>query len=518
MLVLESNKTVLLNLKHPNKVLTTIPTAKEVTLKGKSIVVAPHCIDETKVLRRLGIRVPAPILYYYDYKATFKAIEYQKMTAAFLTMNKKCLVLNSIGTGKTISTLWAADYLMKIGLVKKVLIVAPLSTLDQVWSEAIFINFYERTSVILYGTRARRLKLLDTDVDFYIINFEGFNTIAKEAKGKFDITIIDEAAILRNPSTRKFRTMKKWTQEQSNMYLWLLTATPTPNRPTDAWALAKLIDSPYLTMSFTAFQDMVMLRVGKWKLIPRINSAEVVKNILQPAIRYTRDECSDLPDTVFQTRTVELTKEQKKHYKQMLKDLVIECNEGKVVALNEAIKKQKLVQISCGIVYGEDGSLIQLECTPRVNLVKELIEQAGEKVIIFVHLKSIISMLSKILSKLYSVAVINGDVSVAERNLIFNNFQKLDDPHVLIAHPGTMAHGLTLTAASTIIWYAPIFSNEQYIQANGRVERLGKKHKANVVNIEATHVEHNIYNVLKNKQQFEGSLLDLIREDTEEYL
>jgi SNF2 family DNA or RNA helicase len=147
--------------------------------------------------------------------------------------------------------------------------------------------------------------------------------------------------------------------------------------------------------------------------------------------------------------------------------------------------------------------------------VKEVIEEAGEKVIVFVPLTGTLHMLEKELSKHWSVGVVNGEVSSSKRNDIFHNFQNNKHPHVLIAHPATMAHGLTLTTASTIIWYGPINSNETYTQANGRIERIGKKHVSNVIHIEATDLEHRMYERLKNKQKLQGLLLDLIQQETE---
>jgi SNF2 family DNA or RNA helicase len=144
--------------------------------------------------------------------------------------------------------------------------------------------------------------------------------------------------------------------------------------------------------------------------------------------------------------------------------------------------------------------------------VKEIIEEAGQKVIIFVPLTGTLYMLERELSKRWSVAVVNGAVSSSERSTIFKNFQDARDPHVLIAHPATMAHGLTLTAASTVIWYGPVTSNEQYVQANGRIERIGKRTVSNVIHIEATELEHKMYERLKGKQRLQGLLLELIQQ------
>lgn len=515
MLVVEKAKALALKLNNPNRVLESIPTAKPYHIHGIPIVVTPHRLDEVKVLNNLGIKAPSPILHYYDWPGQYTPFEHQKQTAAFLTLNHSGLVLNEIGTGKTQSALWAADYLIKTRKVKKVLILSPLSTLERVWADGIFTGLVHRKFVVLHGTAEKRLKLLKTDADFYIINHDGFPIIAEEAHGMFDLVIVDEAAVLRNPSTRRFKIFRKWMDRNQLARLWLMTGTPTPNDPTDAWALAKLVGSPVCTKTFTAFREQVMMKIGQWKFVPRPESVEIVKHILQPAVRYTRDECFDLPETIIQTRQVELTAEQKKHYAQMLKHFVTEAAaEGTITAVNEAVKIQKLVQIACGVAYGDDGQNIELDCAPRVNLVKEVIEEAGEKVIVFVPLTGTLHMLEKELSKHWSVGVVNGEVSANERNRIFHGFQHEKDPHVLIAHPGTMAHGLTLTTASTIIWYGPINSNEVYVQANGRIERIGKKRVSNVIHIEGTELEHRMYERLRNKQKLQGLLLEMIQQQT----
>jgi len=515
MVVVEQARTLAMKLNNPNRVLDSIPTAKPYTVRGVPLVVAPHRLDEVRVLRNLGIKAPSPILHYYNWCGQYKPYEHQRQTAAFLTLNHCGLVLNEIGTGKTQSALWAADYLIQTKQIKKVLIISPLSTLERVWADAIFTGFVHRKFVVLHGTSEKRRKLLNTEADFYIINHDGFPIICEEAHGKFDLVIVDEAAVLRNPSTQRFKIFRKWVANNLSARLWLMTGTPTPNDPTDAWALAKLVGSPFCTKTYTAFREQVMMKIGQWKFVPRPESVEIVKHILQPAVRYTRDECFELPDTIIQTRQVELTAEQKKHYSQMLKHFVTEMSaEGTITAVNEAVKIQKLVQIACGVAYGDDGQNIGIDCSPRINLVKEVIEEAGEKVILFVPLTGTLHMLEKELSKHWSVAVVNGEVSSSKRNQIFHDFQHAKTPHVLIAHPATMAHGLTLTSASTIIWYGPINSNEQYVQANGRIERIGKRQISNVVHIEATDLEHKMYERLKNKQKLQGLLLDLIQQQT----
>ena len=518
MLILEKTKALVLKLNNPNRVLEAIPTAKVLEIHNTKLVVMPHRLDEIKVLCNLDIEVPSPILHYYDWPGQYTPFDHQRKTAAFLTMHNRGLVLNEIGTGKTQAALWAADYLIGAKKVKKVLILAPFSTLEQVWSYSIFTGLVHRRSVVLHGTAEKRLNLLRTEADFYIMNYEGFSIIKEQCHGMFDLVIADEATKFRNPATQRFKIFHRWTTSNPQTRLWLMTGAPMPDAPTDAWALAKLVRSPFLIKSFPAFRDQVMTKLGLWKFVPRPEAVEIVNRVLQPAVRFVRDECFDLPSTITQTRRVDLTPKQKRHYANMLRHFVTEMAEdqahGTITAVNEAVKIQKLVQIACGVAYGDEGQDIEIDCSPRINLVKEIIEEAGQKVILFVPLTGILHFLEKELQERWSVGVVNGEVSGPRRNKIFRDFQQAADPHVLIAHPGTMAHGLTLTAASTIIWYGPITSNETYIQANGRIERIGKKHVANVIHIEATDLEHRMYERLRTKQKLQGLLLDLINEQT----
>jgi SNF2 family DNA or RNA helicase len=515
MLVVEEAKAIALKLDNPQRVLECIPTARMMP-KHDNLVVLPHKPDEVRVLRNLGIKAPAPILHYYDWVGGFTPYEHQRLTSAFLTMNKKALVLNEIGTGKTQSALWAADYLMNMGIINKVLIISPLSTLERVWGDAIFKDLIHRKHVTLHGTAKKRKQLLNSDADFYIINHDGFPIISDEAMGLFDLVIIDEAAVYRNGSTTRFRLVRKWIQGNPDIRLWLMTGTPTPNVPTDAWALATLVDSPYSPKTFGRFRDQVMEKFGQWSWMPKPGSLDTVKHVLQPAIRYTREECFDLPDTVFQTREVELTSEQRTHYDKMMKSFITDTANGQqITAVNEAVKLQKLIQIACGVAYNDAGENVYLNCKPRVKAMLEVIEEVGGKVIVFVPLTGTLHMLERELSKHYTVGVVNGAVSSRKRDVIFQNFQEHTDPRVILAHPATMAHGLTLTAASSIIWYGPITSNEQYVQANGRVERIGKRFTSNVVHIQATVLERKMYKRLETKQKLQGLLLDMIQQEME---
>lgn len=506
-LVVPDKKCVIISTEDHASVLSVVPSGKH--LKDR-LVAIPHRQEETQILNNLGYQVPQPILYHYAFPGHLKPMAHQKDTAAFLTQHKKAIVLNGMGTGKTQAALWAADYLMTVGAVKRVIVISPLSTLESTWADAIFCSFTNRRYAVLHGTAEKRRKLLDDGADFCIINHDGFEIIAKDAIGKFDLVIVDEAAALRNPSTDRFKALRRYMDACPDARLWLMTGTPTPNEPTDAWALAKLVHSPTLDTTYTGFRDRVMMKLGKWNHVPRPNSPEIVAQVLTPAIRYQLSDCVDLPEVVYQTRKVGMSDEQKKAYKAMLKHFIVEAEQGSITAANEAVKAQKLVQIACGVAYDENGKTVELDCKPRVAELLDCLEQIDGKAIIFVPLTGVLEMLKKHLSKKYNVAIVNGAVSLKERTEIFREFQHGSKLDILLAHPATMAHGLTLTSAKAIVWYGPVTSNEQYTQANARTERIGKKHTTMVIHFEATELEQRMFTRLRNKQKLQGVLLDIL--------
>ncbi len=416
-------------------------------------------------------------------------------------------------SGKTLSVLWAYHYLKQRGMARRMLVVAPLSTLVRTWSDEVFSHFTELSTAVLHGTMDRRLKLLAIPHDIYIVNHDGIKSkdllTALEAREDIDVVTIDEVASFRTAGTERWKAANRLVAGRK--YVWGMTGTPTPNAPTDAWAQCKLIAPTKVPKYFGAFRDQVMKPLGPFKWVPRDSALEIVKQAMQPAIRFSREECIDLPPTVYQTREVELTSEQRKAFDDMLRTLKAEYAGGQVVAVNEAVKLGKLLQSVVGCMYGTAGERIVLPCQPRLDLVREIIEEADAKVLVFVPLTGALEMLADELKKRFTVEVVHGETSRAERDRIFGAFQKRADPHVLVANPATLSHGLTLTAANVIVWYGPTTSNEIWNQANARIVRPGQTRTTLIVNIESTAVEKKMFARLRNKTSMQGALLDMLK-------
>lgn len=512
MIVKPKHKKLVLNLRNPNGVLDAIPTARTLEYKGKQLVVIPHRIDEVRMLRNLGLNAPSPIDYYYDWPG-YKPFDAQRTTASFLTLHNRAYCLNDIGTGKSVSTCWAWDYLRSVGEASKLLVIAPLSTLERTWADEIFRNFPHLSFVVLHGDRAKRKQLLRQDVDVYIINHDGVKVLQDDLVARTDIDsiIIDEVSqCARNAGTDRWKSLRELVAGRKRV--WGLTGTPIPNEPTDAWAQCRLITPETVPPYFSRFREQVMQQINQFKWVSRPNALDVVADVMQPAIRFRRDDCIDLPPVMFEAREAALTKTQAAMYKSMLDDLTAEYKGEQITAVNEAVKLMKLVQIACGAAYSIDGESVVMPPKPRLEAVREVVEASESKTIVFAPFRSVIPLIVEHLEKHgHSCGVVHGGVSKTDRDKVFGGFQKGTHPRVIVAQPAAMSHGLTLTAASVIVWYAPVTSAETYEQANGRITRPGQKLKQLIVNVHGTQLERTMFARLKAKVDTQGVLLDMIR-------
>lgn len=518
MIIVPKKRAVILRPRTPEQILTIIPTAKRLRVKGKDFVAVPHKVNETRVLRNLGFEVPSPIRQHYDWPCRYTPFKAQMEAAAFLSMYDRAFNLSELGTGKSLASLWAYDYLRREGVFHKALIIAPLSTLERTWADELFNHFPHLTCAVLHGTKSKRLKLLEQDVDLYIINHDGLPIVVDALKKRkdIDLVIIDEVAqCARNATTNRWKALNTIVNKQTPRACWGMTGTPTPNDPTDAWAQCRLIVPERVPPYFNRFKSQVMRQITNFVWMPKKEAVDIVYSVMQPSVRYTRDECVDLPPLMYETRDVALTKQQEKAYTEMMKRLKTQADDGEITAVNEAVKMAKLIQIACGIAYGDSNNMIVLDASPRIKAVHEIVESAEGKVIVFVPFVSAVNMvadeLKRLLGDIEAVAVIHGGVGKGDRDTIFSKFQKGKDLKVLVAQPAAMSHGLTLTAASTIVWYSCVTSNEVFEQANGRINRPGQKMNNFIIMLEGTAVERRIYARLKNKQKLQGALLDEIK-------
>ena len=503
------DKALLLKVRNPKQITAVIPKSKELPMNK---VVVNWGLDEVHKLLGLNINVPSPITRRYKWPGQYKPYEHQKDTAAFLTNNKKSFCFNEQGTGKTASAIWAADYLMTHGKIKRALVICPLSIMDSAWRNDLFSFAMHRTVDVAYGSKEKRQKIINGGAEFVIINYDGVDIVKDEiAKGGFDLFIVDEATHYKNAQTKRWKTLNKLIGEKD--WLWMMTGTPAAQSPLDAYGLAKLVNPLSVPRFFGSWRDMVMYKYTHFTYKPKETAKDTVHRVLQPAIRFTKDECLDLPDMTYTKRFVEMTSQQKKYYETLRKKMVMEVAGEEVTAANAAIGLNKLLQISAGAIYTDDGDTVQFDIKSRYQALKEVIDESSQKVLIFVPFKHTIDLLvEKLTSDGISSAVIRGDVSAPKRTEIFTRFQSEPDPEVLVIQPQAAAHGVTLTAANTVVWWGPTSSLETYAQANARVHRSGQKHKCTVIQLAGSSAEKRIYRMLDERINIHTEMINLYKE------
>lgn len=504
------NKALLLKVRNPNRITTVIPKS---TVLDTGEVLVKWGLEEAQVLKNLKIKnVPSPILGHYDWPGYYRPFEHQKDTASFLTLHRKAFCFNEQGTGKTGSVIWAADYLMRIGAIKRVLVLCPLSIMQSAWQNDLFKFAMHRTTVVAHSySREKRIKAVESDAEFVICNFDGLNII-KDAviAGNFDLIVVDEANAYKTVGTTRYKTLHSIIKP--NNWLWMLTGTPAAQSPTDAYGLAKLVNPNETPKFFGAFRDMVMYKITQFKWIPKPASEKIVHSILQPAIRYTKEECLDLPEMTYTTRDVPLTTQQEKYYEIIRKNMLAVAAGEEITTVNAAANLNKLLQLSCGAVYSDSGEIVQFDASNRIEALKEVIDECSHKVLVFVPYRHAIEIVAEALNKSGIPAeIINGAVSAQNRTDIFARFQTETNPRVLVIQPQSAAHGVTLTAANLVVWFSPITSVETYLQANARVHRAGQRNPCTVVHLQGSPVEKRMYKMLEGKVDIHAKMIDLYK-------
>ena len=440
---------------------------------------------------------------------------HQKETASFLISHRKAFCFNEQGTGKTASVIWASDHLMQLGLVKRVLIVCPLSIMHSAWQQDLFKFAVHRHVDVAYGGANKRKQIVSGVAEYVIINFDGVEIVKNEIiHGGFDLVVIDEASAYKNPKTTRWKTMRDVMKHVKG--LWMLTGTPAAQSPVDAYGLAKLVNPNGVPMFYGQFRDMVMIPVTQYRWAPRDEAKSIVHRVLQPAIRFEKAQCLDLPEVTYVDRDAPMTAQQLKFYKELKNEMLIEAADEEITAVNAAVKLNKLLQIACGSIYTDSGEVVDFDASNRLQAVKEVIEEASHKVLVFVPFTHTINLIREYLTKNgITCAVINGEVPVAKRSALVTEFQNKEDPRVLIIQPQAASHGLTLTAADTIVWYAPVTSVETYLQANARINRPGQRNAMTVVHIKGSGVEGRLYGMLRNNIDNHEKVVELYRQELE---
>jgi SNF2 family DNA or RNA helicase len=291
-----------------------------------------------------------------------------------------------------------------------------------------------------------------------------------------------------------------------------MTGTPTPNAPTDAYGLAKLVNNAW-GKSFTTFRFETMHKLTEFKWVPQRDGYEKARRLLSPSIRYDISEVWDAPPTTTQVREVQLTAQQTKLLAALKKDLQIEIKPGQPIGvINEAGARLKFMQIAAGAVYDGQHVAHAVDAEPRLSEIETVIEETSRKVVIFAGLTSVIDLLYRRLSKRWSCAILNGNVPPKERADVIREFGREDGGvRIVLCDPAATAHGINeMVTADTCIWATPLDKTELYLQGIKRLVRPGQKFPTTIVQIVSTKLEREIFARLERNETLQGLLLQAI--------
>ena len=513
-----NNKGLILRTRDPSKY-ACIPNSMDLGASpdGTHEVLVHWELDAIRVLRNLGVKsAPSPILGRYDWPGRFKPFAHQRDTSAFLTLYNRAFVFSEPGTGKTLSAVWAADYLMKIGRIRKVVILCPLSIMQAAWQKDIASSAIHRTAVICHHVDAeRRVRMVEHGYDFTIVNYDGLPMVLKalQKRGDVDLVIVDEANAYKNPQTKRWKVLNALLGPDT--MLWMMTGTPAAQSPVDAFGLAKLVNPSGVPRFQTAWRDTVMRQLTRFKWVPKSNAHELVQKALQPAIRFTKKQCLDLPPVLTTTREVPLTPQQSKYYKIIKTQMLSRVAGETISAVNAAAVVNKLLQISAGAAYTDNHEVVEFDCAPRLAVLMEVLEETPNKTIVFAHYRHSIDTIKDYLHKQgASCDVIHGDIGRGKRTEIFHAFQTKDEPRVLILQEQSAAHGITLTRADTVIFWGPVMSVEMYIQCIARSDRIGQiSDQVTVVHIQGSEIERRMFKQLETRVASHDLFVKLYEEE-----
>jgi nucleoside-triphosphatase THEP1 len=507
----EETESLVLKVDDPFSIRDLIKESRTINHADYNIVVK-WTLENVQLLRELGFNVPARK---QEWPGPYQPFEHQLEMIAHRLRYRRCFDLSEQGSMKTSPCLWAADTLMNRQKANKVLILCPLSTIEGVWRDGIFQVLMHRTCAIVHGAREKRERALSVDVDFYILNHDAVRLLYLRKllkKMKFDIIIIDEIGMFRDGSTEKFKALEKIVKAQTGVRIWGLTGTPCPNSPMDAWSQCRIINPDGVPEHGGTWKHMTMFKDGPFKWVARRGSKKLVFEAMQPAIRFLKKDCIDLPPVLppINMRAT-LTPEQSKALLDMQNKQFAEIGDQHITAVHAADELAKIRQILLGCIKNtETGEYIDLGFEPRLKVLREAIDGSISKFLIIVPFKGVLNRIAEELAGDYKIGVLNGDVSPAKRNAVIRAFKagKLDG---LLCHPRVMAHGLNLTEADRIIFYGPIFSNDEFQQVLERNNRMGQKNTMTIIRISAHWIEDDIYHVVDQRGLDQGEILDLYR-------
>lgn len=472
--------------------------------------------DTTWRIARSFYELPSPMSLRYKYPG-FTPMSHQIHGANHLAYRQRAQLWSAIGTGKTSMSLWAMDYCMTYHKCSRVLVLAPKSTLINVWGTHLSRMMPYRKYEVLKGSSVdKAAQVRSTKAQIVVANHDSTRYVADALQQWApDIIIVDEQTVYGNITSGRTKGLRQLIK--SGTRVWFLTGKPMPDTPMNVHGPAHITCPSRVPKQMSAFRPMVMWQTagGFWK--PRTDAPEIIAGLLGDAVlRINREDCFDLPPTTFTATKCEPSKGLVHIIRKLKAEAEVALSEATVVATTEAVYRIKILQSACGAVKtqnakGEDVA-VTIDCDSKFEALADILDGTDRPVLLFTPYRAPLEALHKWLTRhKIPTVVVHGGTSMSSRTEAFRAIAQ-NEAKVLLAVPDAMAHGINeLTVSDTIVWWGAPATNRVYDQANGRIVRMGQNQKTYIIHLASCKLERVSYERLMQKRALEGSLLELIR-------
>lgn len=446
----------------------------------------------------------------------YKPHGYQRFAEEFIETHPEAGLFLDMGLGKTVTTLTALSKLKWD--VDKILVIAPKRPALDTWPEEIgkWDHLKDLTYSVVMGSPKQREAALAVEVDIYIINRENVAWLVNQFKRKpwpFDCVVIDELSSFKSPKAQRFRALKR-VRPQIRRIIGL-TGTPAGNGLMDLWAECFLLDGgKALGKTVTGYRDHYFtpgrrngVVVYEWN--PRTGAREQIMEKLKPlCISMKTEDYLDLPERLDIERTFSLSAKSMKQYQSLERDCLLNVDGDAIDAVNAAALNTKLLQLSSGAVYDENGETKILH-DEKLEALDAIVEEAqGESVLVFYAFRHELARLK---------ARYPDAVDIKEPDAIAR--WKAGKIKMLLAHPASAGHGLNLQSGGRIsVWFGLTTSLELYQQAIKRLHRQGQTHtcKNFILLAKGTYDEQVYHRILRGKESRQELVLQALKARIEE--
>ena len=457
----------------------------------------------------------------------FKTPPYaHQLKALEMSWNKEVFAyFMEMGTGKSKVLLDNVAMLFDKGKINSVLIVAPKGVYKNWYDSEIPAHLADHIyrNVVLWKaliTKEQKLKcdsLFEQDftkLQIFIMNVEALSTkkgldFARQFLNvRRALFAVDESTTIKNPSAK--RTKNILGLSKLAKYRRILTGSPVTKSPLDLYTQCHFLDSFLLDHnSYYSFRSRyALMRTANFNgrsvqvVVGYHNLAELSEKLKPFSYRVLKDDCLDLPPKTFMKRVIQLTPEQKRVYQQMKTSALAFLNGKMVTTMNVITQLMRLQQITCGHFKADDGSIQNIK-NNRITELMDVLEEVEGKAIIWAHWRHDIDTIVKSIEEQYpgSVVTYYGDTSIEDRQ---KAIKKIQDPEskvrFLVGTTQTAGYGITLTGASTMIYYSNGYDLEKRQQSEARIDRIGQEKPMTYIDIIAEDtVDEKIVKSLRKK-------------------